>query len=58
MKETMLANNKIGSLIILKSSFPTRFSMRSLSGLRSLLCQKLSQLCYLNGAEIAHVPAA
>ena len=44
MRETMLANNKIESLITFKSSFPTRFIMRSLSGRRSLRCQKLSQL--------------
>ena len=44
MSETMLANNKIGSLIFFKSSFPTPFFMRPLSGLRSLRCQKLSQL--------------
>jgi len=54
----MPANNKIGSLIILKSRFPTRFSMRSLSGLRSLRYQKLSQLWYVNGAEMAAVSAA
>jgi hypothetical protein len=59
LRETMIANNKFGiPIIIFESSFPSLLIMLSLSGLRSLRCQKLSQLSYVNGADMAPVAAA